>query len=77
MTDIADLANDRAGEQLADAIEEQRRRAAREMPDPRLPAAEYCEAPCCGALIPEARRLALPGVRLCVQCQANIERAHR
>ncbi|KGT89560.1 hypothetical protein NG99_19475 [Erwinia typographi] len=31
------------------------------------PSAEYCES--CGEAIPEARRLALPGVQYCVQCQ--------
>ena len=30
---------------------------------------EYCEA--CDAPIPEARRRAIPGVRLCVTCQAD------
>lgn len=30
----------------------------------------------CETAIPEARRKAIPGVRLCVQCQAEIER-HR
>ncbi|HET9427082.1 MAG TPA: DksA/TraR family C4-type zinc finger protein [Allosphingosinicella sp.] len=30
---------------------------------------EYCEA--CGEDIPERRRLALPGVRTCVTCQAE------
>jgi len=37
-----------------------------------LPAGEslsHCEA--CGDAIPEARRRALPGVRLCVACQAE------
>ncbi|MGM3162924.1 DksA/TraR family C4-type zinc finger protein [Dickeya undicola] len=29
--------------------------------------AEYCEE--CGEVIPQARRLALPGVCFCVQCQ--------
>lgn len=28
----------------------------------------------CGNTIPEARRLALPGVQLCVECQAAAER---
>lgn len=28
----------------------------------------------CGNSIPEARRLAIPGVRLCVSCQENIDR---
>ncbi|EZQ19610.1 hypothetical protein CF98_04040 [Halopseudomonas bauzanensis] len=37
----------------------------------KLPAGEsltHCEA--CDAAIPEARRKAVPGVRLCVECQA-------
>jgi phage/conjugal plasmid C-4 type zinc finger TraR family protein len=28
----------------------------------------------CGALIPEARRIAIPGVRLCVPCQETEDR---
>ena len=32
----------------------------------------HCEA--CGALIPEARRKAMPGVRLCVPCQEAHDR---
>lgn len=41
----------------------------------RLPAGEslpYCEE--CGAAIPEARRKAIPGVRLCVPCQTEHDR---
>ncbi len=34
--------------------------------------ATHCEE--CGAGIPEARREALPGVRLCVGCQAECEK---
>ncbi|MFO1425596.1 MAG: DksA/TraR family C4-type zinc finger protein [Steroidobacteraceae bacterium] len=34
---------------------------------------EHCEQ--CGADIPEGRRLALPGVRLCVPCQETADRA--
>ena len=30
----------------------------------------------CDALIPDARRKAVPGVRLCVKCQAEIEKHH-
>jgi len=40
----------------------------------RLPAGvslAYCEA--CDAVIPKARRKAIPGVRLCVDCQAELE----
>lgn len=41
----------------------------------RLPAGEgssHCEQ--CEAPIPEARRKAIPGVQLCVNCQSEIER---
>lgn len=33
---------------------------------------ENCEE--CGALIPEARRIAIAGVRYCVPCQAGLEK---
>jgi phage/conjugal plasmid C-4 type zinc finger TraR family protein len=42
----------------------------------RLPEGEsltYCEA--CEEPIPEARRKALPGVRRCVSCQSELEKA--
>ena len=32
----------------------------------------HCEA--CDAVIPEARRIAIPGVRLCVGCQSALEK---
>jgi len=41
----------------------------------RLPGGEgltHCEE--CEAIIPEARRKAIPGVRLCVSCQSALER---
>lgn len=34
--------------------------------------AEHCEE--CDALIPEARRKAIPGVQLCINCQTNAEK---
>lgn len=34
--------------------------------------AEHCEE--CDAPIPEARRLAIPGVKLCISCQAEQEK---
>ena len=40
----------------------------------RLPAGKsltHCEE--CGEVIPEARRLAIPGVRLCVDCQEELD----
>jgi len=36
------------------------------------PSLEHCEE--CGAPIPEARRNAVPGVRLCVACQEAADR---
>jgi phage/conjugal plasmid C-4 type zinc finger TraR family protein len=44
----------------------------------RLPRGEslrHCEE--CEAPIPEARRQALPGVRLCIGCQAEMERQQK
>ena len=35
----------------------------------------YCEG--CDEAIPEGRRQAVPGVRLCVDCQADLERMTR
>lgn len=40
---------------------------------PQGPALTHCER--CGAPIPEARRTAMPGVRLCVPCQEEEDRA--
>lgn len=34
---------------------------------------EHCEE--CGAEIPQARREAIPGVRLCVPCQAEVDKS--
>jgi phage/conjugal plasmid C-4 type zinc finger TraR family protein len=39
---------------------------------PKGPSREACEE--CGTSIPEARRIALPGVRLCVPCQETHDR---
>jgi phage/conjugal plasmid C-4 type zinc finger TraR family protein len=36
------------------------------------PGLSQCEE--CSATIPEARRLAVPGVRLCVACQAELDK---
>ncbi|MFJ3469068.1 TraR/DksA C4-type zinc finger protein [Pseudomonas sp. NPDC090201] len=37
--------------------------------------ATHCES--CGEAIPDARRLILPGVELCVACQSDFERMGR
>lgn len=44
----------------------------------RLPQGEsliYCDA--CEEMIPEARRRAIPGVRLCVDCQSRLEKKQK
>ena len=44
----------------------------------RLPKGEslaHCEE--CDAPIPEARRLAIPGVRLCIRCQSELEKTEK
>ena len=38
---------------------------------PSGPGLQHCEE--CGAVIPEARRKAIPGVRLCVACQEAVD----
>ena len=48
---------------VADAVKRARSRT------PRGSSLTHCEE--CGAKIPEARRQAVPGVRLCVSCQAE------
>ena len=54
---------------IQDAVEQARQRL------PRGESLSHCEA--CGAQIPPARRKAVPGCLLCVECQAAHERAHR
>lgn len=48
---------------VEDAVERARARL------PKGPSRKDCEE--CGAVIPEARRAAIPGVKLCVTCQAE------
>lgn len=59
MVDIADLADE--------AIEESLNRSIAQIPRYTGISAEECE---CGEPIPEGRRLAIPGVRLCASCQS-------
>jgi len=74
MTDAIDRACEREQEMLADALVEQARRAGL-AGKTAADSAESCED--CGEPIPSARRLAVPGCLLCVECQAAHERAHR
>ena len=60
-------------DQIRDSIADEVRRARENLPrgESRL----FCEE--CGEPIPEARRKALPGVRLCVSCQEENDREQR
>lgn len=71
MTDDIDRAQAREAELLADALRDQARRAGLDGKT------EADSATCCIRCedpIPMARRKALPGVQLCVACQARRER---
>jgi phage/conjugal plasmid C-4 type zinc finger TraR family protein len=63
MADFADIATERQAEHLADCLAGIRR--------PSGVSATHCDE--CGDVIPEGRRRAWPGVRLCVSCQAEAE----
>lgn len=60
-------------EQIDATIEDAVNRARDRLP--KGPGMENCEA--CDAEIPEARRAAVPGVRLCVKCQAEEDKQER
>lgn len=57
-------------EQIDDSLADAVARARSQLPSGA--GLEHCEE--CAARIPEARRRALPGVRLCVSCQAEHDR---
>ena len=57
-------------DQIDATIEDAVNRARSQLPKGESLAA--CEE--CDAAIPEARRVAVPGVRLCVQCQTNYDK---
>lgn len=42
-------------------------------PKPTRESAKWCVAPGCGERIPEDRRMAVPGVQLCIECQSYHE----
>lgn len=65
MSDIADLANDAMQESL-DRILAQRTKPSTEV------SATECDE--CGADIPEARRIAVPGTEHCTDCASMLER---
>ncbi len=57
-------------EQIDATVKDGVRRARSRLPTG--PSLSQCES--CGGEIPEARRVAIPGVRLCVACQAERDR---
>jgi phage/conjugal plasmid C-4 type zinc finger TraR family protein len=57
-------------DQIDATIEDAVKRARSQMP--RGPSLERCEE--CDTIIPEARRKAVPGVRLCIACQEAADR---
>jgi phage/conjugal plasmid C-4 type zinc finger TraR family protein len=57
-------------QQIDDSIEDAIKRARAQLPSG--PSLSHCEE--CGEEIPEARRVAVPGVRFCVACQAEADR---
>lgn len=54
-------------QQIDDSIEDAIKRARAQLPAG--PSLSHCEE--CGEEIPEARRVAVPGVRLCLACQSE------
>ena len=57
-------------QQIDDSIADAIKRARAQLPAG--PSLSHCEE--CGDAIPEARRQAVPGVRLCIECQAEADR---
>ncbi len=64
--------DDAVSDQIAGSIDDEVRRARARLPKGESP--PHCAA--CGEPIPEARRRALPGVRLCLACQTEEETQH-
>jgi len=79
MSDLVDQAQEIEERLRGAALAAHVRRAGAMVPaeDWEISSAEFCEAPRCGARIPDARRRAVPGVTLCVECQAREERRAR
>lgn len=61
---------DAAQDQIDATVEDAVRRARSRLPAG--PSLSHCES--CGEAIPEARRAAVPGVRLCLPCQEERDR---
>lgn len=80
MSDLADRAAAETDMLLRHALEQQRLQSALatgQLADRQawhVASATDCEGPHCGEPIPDERRRLLPGVRLCVDCQARLEK---
>ena len=59
-------------DQIDATVKDGIQRAQSKLPQTQGPAATHCAS--CGKEIPEARRNAMPGVRLCVACQEEEDR---
>ncbi|WP_372802010.1 DksA/TraR family C4-type zinc finger protein [Paracoccus seriniphilus] len=66
-----DAVNEQIEISTAEAIARARLRSAA----PARPSAEFCRE--CDEPIPEPRRIAMPGVQLCIECQSGHDRAGR
>ena len=73
LIDDIDRAQAREAEILSDALRDQSLRAGL-AGKTSADSAEVCQARGCGEVISEARRRAVPGVQLCVACQARREK---
>ena len=73
MIDDIDRAQAREAEILDDALRDHSRRSGLVGKTP-ADSAELCQARGCGEVISEKRRQAVPGVQLCVTCQARQEK---
>ncbi len=67
-----DAVNDQIDVSTQEAIERMRLKNAHRATGPSAEICDECDEP-----IPEARRAAIPGVRLCVDCQSGRDRSFR
>lgn len=76
--DVFDRASDLEQWQRDQALAEQTARSPQVAPeDWDSASAKWCEGWGCGERIPEERRRAYPGARLCVECQMRAEQEER
>ncbi|MHC5351673.1 TraR/DksA C4-type zinc finger protein [Metapseudomonas furukawaii] len=66
MVDLVEMANELVELRLSEALERQRQQGSLPMVS-----AEFCED--CDEPIPEPRRVAVPGVQTCIECQGRRE----